>query len=234
MGNTIIGSPALSGGLLLPGASVTYETDGTITAAARYAFTQAASVSIIGNAHPDDSRAVCVSYTAEYDEVFQYANAVYRGVWSGSAARVDVQASLSANPIETHPNFVSTLGGTPSGPLNGAVFDTNGTFLGWPAGAADGLGGVRYYLAAGCSIRVTGSTTSGSTVSSAVAGIGSLSTSVSAGGATFTASYTFPGFMLQNVTVDWQYIGSATTIYTYSQIFVQTQPPGWNTNIYPP
>lgn len=232
MANTIIGS--LAGGVLQPGATVTYETDGTITAAARYAFTQAASVSIIGNAHPDDSRAVCVSYTLEYDECFQYANAVYRGVWSTSATRVDIQASLSANPIETHPSFVSTLGGTPSAPLNGAVFDSNGTFLGWPAGASLGLGGVRYYLAAGCSIRFTTSTTTGATVASAIASIGAIASSISGGGSTFTTAYTFPGFMLQNVTVDWQYLGSATTIYTYSLVYVMTQSPGWNSNIYPP
>lgn len=231
MAHTIIGTLSTT---LQPGATLTYESDGTITGSARFSDLQGASPSVIGTQHPDDSRAYCVSYTLEYDECFLYTNAVYRGVWSGSATRVDVQASLSANPIETHPNFVSALGGTPGAPLNGAVFDTNGTFLGWPAGATDGLGGVRYYLAAGCSIRFTTSTTSGSDVASALAAIGSISSSISGGGSTFTTAYSYPGFMLQNVTVDWQYLGSAVTIYTYSVVWVMTQPPGWNSNIYPP
>ena len=231
MANIIIGSVSNT---LMPGATLSYESDGTINGTARYGYLHGASPSVIGNQHPDDSRAVVVSYTLEYDEVFLYANCVYRGVWSTSATKVDVQASLSANPIETHPNFVSTLGGTPGSELNGAVFDSNGVFLGWPAGATLGLGGVRYYLAAGCSIRFTSSTTSGSAVASALAAIGSIASSISGGGSTFTTAYTFPGFMLQNVTVDWQYLGSATTIYTYSQIWVMTQPPGWNSNIYPP
>jgi hypothetical protein len=231
MAHVIIGGLSST---LQPGATLSYESDGTITGTARFADLQGASPSPIGGTHPDDIRAVCVSYTLEYDECFLYSNCVYRGVWSTSATKVDVQASLSANPIETHPNFVSTLGGSPGAELNGAVFDTNGVFLGWPAGSSLGLGGVRYYLAAGCSIRFTTSTTSGSAVASALASIGSISSSITGGGSTFTTAYTFPGFMLQNVTVDWQYLGSATTIYTYSLIYVMTQPPGWNSNIYPP
>ena len=127
MANIIIGSVSNT---LMPGATLSYESDGTINGTARYGYLHGASPSVIGNQHPDDSRAVVVSYTLEYDEVFLYANCVYRGVWSTSATKVDVQASLSANPIETHPNFVSTLGGTPGSELNGAVFDSNGVFLG--------------------------------------------------------------------------------------------------------
>lgn len=36
-------------------------------------------------------------------------------------------------PIETHPNFVSTLGGTADAPLNDAVFDDDGKFVGFAA-----------------------------------------------------------------------------------------------------
>lgn len=233
MSATIIGNTtSLSNGILMAGATVTYESDGTITGFARYCYSQGASVSAEGNAHPDDSRATVVSYTLEYDESFLYANCQYRGVWSSSACRVDVQAALQANPIETHPNFTSTLGGTPSGPLNGAVFDpTTGAFLGWPAGAALGLGGVRYYLSAANTYRFTFSTLSGSTVSTAVAAIGQLASSVSAGGLTVSQTN---GFMLQNVTEDHQFVGAGNTVYTYTVCWVSTQPPGWNTNIYPP
>ena len=231
MAHMIIGTLSTT---LQPGATLSYESDGTITGirpllrpARRVPFCHRHSAS-------GRLKGLLRLLYARIRRMLSLHQRVYRGVWSGSATRVDVQASLSANPIETHPNFVSALGGTPGAPLNGAVFDTNGTFLGWPAGATHGLGGVRYYLAAGCSIRFTTSTTSGSDVASALAAIGSISSSISGGGSTFTTAYSYPGFMLQNVTVDWQYLGSAVTIYTYSVVWVMTQPPGWNSNIYPP
>jgi hypothetical protein len=229
MSSIIIGT--VSGGVLTPNARLTYNSDGTITGEARYACPQAGPISNIGSAHPDDSRAFGVSETVEYDEVYSYVSTIYRGVWSGSAVRVDVQASLQSNPIETHPNFVSTLGGTPAGPLNGAVFDpTTGVFQGWPSGSPDALGGVRFYLVAANTYRFTFCTTSGATVASAISGIGGLASSISAGGLTVTGAN---AFMLQNVTVEYEYVGS-TTVYTYSVVWVSTQPPGWNTHIYPP
>ena len=228
MANTIIGSYT---GVLMPGATLIYESDGTITGTAKYAYPQGSAVSIIGNIHPDDSRPTCVSELHEYDEVFQYVTGTFRGVWSSSNYRVDVQTGLQANPIETHPNFVSTLGGTPGSPLNGAVFDTNGVFLGWPAGSSLNLGGVRYYLAAANTYRFTAATTSGGTVATAIAATGQIASSISAGGLTVSQAN---GFMLQNVTVDYQYVGAGVTVYTYTVVWVSTQPPGWNTSIYPP
>ena len=229
MANTIIGSVA--GGVLMPGATLIYESDGSITGTAKYAFPQGASASLIGLGHPDNSGALAVSELHEYDEVFQYVTGTYRGVWSSSNYRVDVQTGLQANPIETHPNFVSTLGGTPGAPLNGAVFDNNGVFLGWPAGASLHLGGVRYFLAAANTYRFTAVTTNATTIATALGNTGAIASSVSAGGLTVTQTN---GFMLQNVTLDYQYVGGATTVYTYTVVWVSTQPPGWNTNIYPP
>lgn len=215
---------------LMPGASVTYNTDGTITADAKYAYLQSQTPSPIGKTHPDDSAAVCIAYTISFDETHQYAQLRYRGVWSNSACRVDIQAGLQAAPIETHPNFVSSLGGTPASPLNDAVFDDNGVFLGWPAGAPSNLGGVRFFLQVANSYRFTFSTTSGATVAAALGGLGGISSSVSAGGLTVSQSN---GFMLQNVTEEHEFVGT-TTVYTFSQVFVSTTPPGWNTAIYPP
>lgn len=225
----IVGS--VTGGVLAPDAALDYNTDGTITGEAVYNYALTDSVSVIGNAHPDDSRAICIAYSLKYSETFQVATLKYRGVWSTAAVRVDVQAGLQANPIETHPNFVSTLGGTPGSPLNSAIFDTTGVFLGWPAGASLNLGGVRFYLAAANTYRFTSSTTNGSTVASALASVGSIASSISAGGLTVSQTN---GFMLQAVTLEFEYVGSATTIYTYSNVWVSTQPPGWNTAIYPP
>ena len=119
----------------------------------------------------------------------------------------------------------------PGSPLNSAIFDSTGVFLGWPDGASLNLGGVRYYLAAANTYRFTQSTTNATTVASALGNVGSIASSISAGGLTVSQS---DAFMLQSVTLDYEYVGSATTIYTYSSVWVSTQPPGWNTNIYPP
>lgn len=231
MAAIIIGS--VSGGVLQPGASLQYNVDGTISGRARYAYEKSDSVTITGNAHPDDSRAVSVAGTISFDETHQYADLEYRGVWSTSAIAIDVQAGLQSNPIETHPNFVSTLGGTPASPLNSAYFDaTTGAFVGWPAGAAHNLGGVRYYLAASNTYRFTQSTTSATTVATALGNLGSIASSITAGGLTVSQT---DGFMSQAVTLDYEYVGvGVQSVYTYSIVWVSTQPPGWNTYIYPP
>ena len=229
MSSIVIGT--VTGGVLTPEADLEYNTDGTIVGTATYNFALTDIPSVIGNTHPDDSRAVCIGYTLRFNESFQVATLRFRGVWSSSAVRVDVQAGLQANPIETPPNFVSTLGGMPGSPLNSAIFDSTGVFLGWPAGASLNLGGVRYYLAAANTYRFTQSTTNATTVASALGNVGSIASSISAGGLTVSQS---DAFMLQSVTLDYEYVGSATTIYTYSSVWVSTQPPGWNTNIYPP
>jgi hypothetical protein len=233
MANIVIGSLGGNSGTLAPGAKLTYNDDGTITGYARYQYLQNASVTAIGVAHPDDNRATGVSFTTEFDEVFLYADITYRGVWSTSACRVDVQASLSANPIETHPNFVSSLGGSPGSPLNGAVFDpTTGAFLGWPAGSPDNLGGVRYYLAVGNTYRFTFATASSATAASAISSIGVIASSITGGDLTVTS--VFDAFMLQAVTLDYQSNSSANVVFTYSLVWVSTPAPGWNSNIYPP
>ena len=114
--------------------------------------------------------------------------------------------------------------------MNDAVFDATGLFQGWPANAPSALGGVRFYLAAANTYRFTFSTTSGSTVATAVSSTGQVASSVSAGGLTISQTN---GFMLQSVTDEHEYVGT-TTVYTYSVCWVSTQPPGWNTAIYPP
>lgn len=53
-------------------------------------------------------------------------------------------AGNSEAPIETHPRFVSHLGGTKSAPLNGAVFNDDGTFKGFKADSK--FAGVEFYL----------------------------------------------------------------------------------------
>ena len=96
MSATVIGNATqLANGILQPNATVTYESDGTITGFARYAYAQSASPAPLGSDHPDDSRATVISFTLEFDESFQYANCQYRGVWSSSACRVPRSVGLA-------------------------------------------------------------------------------------------------------------------------------------------
>jgi hypothetical protein len=85
------------------------------------------------------------------------------GYYAGIAEEVldtdpvyDFLIGVSEEPIETHPNFVSSIGGTADDPLNEAIFDDAGIFLGFPANAPNDLGGVRSYLNSGqCTWRKT-------------------------------------------------------------------------------
>lgn len=80
---------------------------------------------------------------------------------------IEGMATVSAEPIETHPNFRTKLGGTPSNRLNGATFDGEGRFTGFavqkpttpggqPAAASSkDLAGVRSYLSPKVTVRGT-------------------------------------------------------------------------------
>lgn len=71
-----------------------------------------------------------------------------------SAQNVSVDFTTSQEPVESHPDFVSSIGGSPDAPLHGAFFDsTTGEFLGFPVIDPDDPGalpsrfaGVRSYL----------------------------------------------------------------------------------------
>jgi len=52
---------------------------------------------------------------------------------SDTVLDISVDFTTSQEPIESHPNFVTQIGGTPTDPLHGAFFDaTTGEFLGFP------------------------------------------------------------------------------------------------------
>jgi hypothetical protein len=62
-----------------------------------------------------------------------------------TSQNVSLDFTTSQEPIESHPDFTSTLGGTPAAPLNGAIFDaTTGEFLGFDS--LSQFAGVRSYL----------------------------------------------------------------------------------------
>lgn len=45
---------------------------------------------------------------------------------------LSIDFTTSQEPVESHIDFVSKIGGTPTNPLNGAIYDTTGEFLGFP------------------------------------------------------------------------------------------------------
>lgn len=51
----------------------------------------------------------------------------------GTDSNINVDFTTSQEPIESHPEFVSQIGGSPTNPLHGAYYDqTTGEFLGFP------------------------------------------------------------------------------------------------------
>lgn len=81
----------------------------------------------------------------------------------------ELSSSLDQEPIQSHPDFVSAIGGTPSSPKNGAVFiapetglpttdNAKGVFREFAAtlaGAPNPKGGIEAYLVPGAEWRVT-------------------------------------------------------------------------------
>lgn len=52
---------------------------------------------------------------------------------TGISADISIDFTTSQEPIESHPDFVTDIGGTPLAPKHGAYFDaTTGEFLGFP------------------------------------------------------------------------------------------------------
>jgi hypothetical protein len=86
----------------------------------------------------------------EFDPVFATLHCVYRGFFFGGDTNepiYELTDTATAQPIDTHPQFVATLGGTAASPKAGAVFDSSGRFLGFTPNAHNNLGGIRSWLA---------------------------------------------------------------------------------------
>lgn len=112
-----------------------------------------------GDTHPKDSRLQCHRTTATLN-----ANGLavivseYVGIASGNMTSPEVsgRGNMSTEPIASHPDFESLIGGTPASPKNGAQFNNDGTFraFGYVADAVPGFNkyGVRSYLNPGFGI----------------------------------------------------------------------------------
>jgi hypothetical protein len=88
-----------------------------------------------GDPHPKDSRlsAWKVMWTRDHND-FATINADYIGFATGDSTTPIVSGIgvTQQEAIDTHISFENAIGGTPAAPINGATFDANGKFTGFP------------------------------------------------------------------------------------------------------
>ena len=87
-----------------------------------------------GVVHPKDSRLRCHrASTTIGSNGLATITAEYIGISKGNMTQCEVsgRGNMSTEPITTHPDFVSKIGGTADSPLNGAQFNTTGLFVGF-------------------------------------------------------------------------------------------------------
>ncbi len=100
--------------------------------------------------HPDFPTLICNGCRVERMTPGDFAKLIvsYKGFTDntlpGDQYVEEIVNGTSSEPIETHPDFVSTIGGTPDAPLNQAIFDKDGKFTGFPVGSD--FAGVESYL----------------------------------------------------------------------------------------
>lgn len=135
--------------------------DGSATGSVKYRCDAAMVVQLlpaIGSRHPDHEAVFCHERTITILEnsVAEIA-CEYLGILRDPTDyQVEFIGNVSEEPIETHKEFVSKIGGSPSQPKNSAVFDAEtGEFLGFPSDAPQNLGGVRGYLNPTSTVRVS-------------------------------------------------------------------------------
>jgi hypothetical protein len=133
----------LATAVLMPGWTIEDDGFGLLTCKADYTISHgtsdisadgASALSAVpkrGDAFSKDKRLIChnVSSTLNSNGL-QIFSAQYCGIATGNVtdAEVSGRGSMSTEPIETHPNFATYLGGTPDSPLNGAKFNADGSF----------------------------------------------------------------------------------------------------------
>lgn len=138
------GNPGLQ---LQPGSTVDEDENGLLTAECSYEGDAAYSQFYpVGTLHPYDYR-----LTAYKRRLTRLATGKcritlsYIGITSDPTPMfIEHPGGSGQEPIETHPDF-ATLAGTPASPLNGAIFDEDGRFLGF-ADPENKLAGVTSYI----------------------------------------------------------------------------------------
>lgn len=154
-------SGPIPGLVIQPGRTLVLKQDGSASGQVKYrcdgksVFTLAPKV---GSLHPDSSQVQCYNTTiAVLENEIAEITCDYLGIFRDPTVyQIEFVGNVGEEPIETHKDFVSRIGGKSSAPLNRAKFDLEtGEFLGFPADAPKDLGGTRGYLNPACTVRVS-------------------------------------------------------------------------------
>jgi len=110
-----------------------------------------------GDAFEQDARLKCHRSSSVLDSNgLQVISCDYVGIANGSSTAPNVSGRFSSNqePISTHPFFTKVIGGSKAAPLNGAVFNDDGSFKRFADPNFDQFYGVTSYLS--CGFGITG------------------------------------------------------------------------------
>lgn len=180
--------------------------------------------------HPDFPGLICNGCSVERLKpgVVAKLTAKYRGIAvpdpvvpPGTIPPIDssteeVITSTSDAPIETHPRFVSHIGGTAAAPLNSAKFDSDGVFKGFAAGSA--FAGIESYVIPSTIYRRTNPS------HIRPLSLGSVGTIVD------------PGIGGGSAGANWLYTSKTWRrdggVYDVTEEYMLSGPGGWNTTIY--
>ena len=227
MAGTKYGNPDAAKLALQKGAEIDEEQDGSIKG--RATFKGDASLWSTrpqkGDAHPFNAQCFCFSARTTYEGLqLCRVDADYMGLSQDPTTPfIEFVGSVGEEAIETHKNFVSVIGGTPAAPLNDAVFDSDGTFLGFPADAPNELGGVRSYYRPSVILRLSYWTNE-------IPNPAALGTVFEADGIPVNVPPNCANFLMTNF--GYRSLTPETPPYQVTTEYLGSGPNGWNGTIY--
>ena len=144
-----------------PGRTLVLKQDGSATGQVKYRCEAGSAFGLapsIGSPHPDSAQVLCynTSITILENEIAEIT-CDYLGIFRDPTIyQIEFIGNVGEEPIETHKDFVSKIGGTAASPKNAAKFDLETReFIGFPADAPSDLGGVRGYLNPASTVRIS-------------------------------------------------------------------------------
>lgn len=143
-----------------PGSVLIHEQDGLMRGQRILIgdITLASQVPARWSPHPLDPLALCFQRKFEYIKLGRIkATLDYIGIDNDPTEFIyEMNGALNKDPIETHKDFVSRIGGTVASPKNKAQFDPDtGEFLCFPPDAPQDLGGTSDYFIPTVNVRRT-------------------------------------------------------------------------------
>lgn len=139
---------------LQPGWKIAYNDDGTITGSCNFLCESSGIEAMMprkGTPHPKNNKMQSFRAEGVAGEAGMATISVeYLGLSRDpSDPKIAFMGSLNQEPIESNPDFESDIGGSPEAPKNGAQFDDEGHFTGFPNNAeakeADLVGMTGYF-----------------------------------------------------------------------------------------